>query len=505
MGGLAFLAGILMLTGAGASAMMDLGPHQKKKTWTGDYPNFSSLWVSDQERICKMVYKNGRPYWETCGVRRHGDLLPIGGFDIKKIEKEVGHETAYKLMRDWLILELGYYQDNDPIDEELMQKYCWSGDYMSPLIPLALGIREIFPRYAAQYFFRGNGECLGSVCHREVFKVEELVKHTKFCNQYYERLKEGTNAKYKLRKIKRIDDDDVMDVIAGMEMATYIRDRQTEFVAGNYPSINLEHTNGRDFIGEFVPESGIMDVDTDVDKEFEQYNDYVDYLSRRNKWCEINHKPDIEKAKELFENNRYLKWCEKKRDETLKALDGIDIEKHGLTQWDACQITKAVNTGIDYAPFERYAFSHYDEYYNFLWKERGISYCTMKQKKGSFQTTEVSQLEQIHKANFKEFCERVKKHTFFLDYLTCYYSELYQNTYDTDQKGYEAIYHPARRGFLLKETEPDEEFEARKEKTIKNGKLIEKAKANALSLYGFDNEKDLQDATKHANISLYTK
>lgn len=63
-----------------------------------------------------------------------------GGFDVAKIVEELGEDRTKKLLRDWTLLELGF--DYGFHDEEGLQKYLWSGDYLSPLYGEALWLLE---------------------------------------------------------------------------------------------------------------------------------------------------------------------------------------------------------------------------------------------------------------------------------------------------------------------------------------------------------------------------
>lgn len=495
MGGLAFLAGILMLTGAGASAMMDLGPHQKKKTWTGDYLDFSSLWVDDQQRIYNMVYKYGMPRTQSVGeLEREGTLLPIGGFDIDRIEAEIGHEATVQLMKDWLVLELGFYPDHSSFDEALMQKYCWSGDYMSPLIPLALGLRRLYPHLSEDKgrieVRDGSGSVRGILLGKQ-FAKDYISKLYPRHPREYEKLKDALNARYEVALMKYLSEE-IIDLLDGIEMASYIRERPVEYVKCDYPSINLEHTQGRSLLDDFEPDMTVMEP-KNVDNDFKRCNDYVDYL-KEYIYQDGSVMLDEEKARAVFKNNHYLKWCEQKRDEALALAAQYEIEEHNLTKWDVCQITKGVPVGIDYTPIKRVLDTLALDFKEIrMDPTRFLSIPEWRYYRDNFSQSKIEQLERVHDQNIDEFYKRINEDNRFLtDFLTCAYVE--------DPWHVEAhnIEDPPKKPDLRRYSTWDDEWKRSQQSNYEekmkiwkqDTKILNKAKASAMSCFNIKEEED---------------
>ena len=118
IGPISFLVGLGLLGGAGISKMLD------------------SSRINAEKAYCSTHL---HPYDERELKKAMGNSWYFNGFMREKISQELGdrYETN-RLLRVWILRELGY---RTPIeDEEKMEKYFYSGDYVSPLYSAALYI-----------------------------------------------------------------------------------------------------------------------------------------------------------------------------------------------------------------------------------------------------------------------------------------------------------------------------------------------------------------------------
>lgn len=120
IGPISFLVGLGLLGGAGISKMLDSSRINAEKAYCSTHLN-----SYEEEELKKAM----------------GGISVFNGFRRFKIAQEIGDPAeANELLRVWILRELGY---KAPIEgEEKMEKYFYSGEYISPLYSAALYIRN---------------------------------------------------------------------------------------------------------------------------------------------------------------------------------------------------------------------------------------------------------------------------------------------------------------------------------------------------------------------------
>lgn len=435
-GPIAFLTGLLMVGGAVFSAASERSAYETPKTYTGGHPDFWNLNSNTTQRIRNSVYGNPMPVWvygrTIMSVSKEPDkkwLLPIGGFDVERIEKEIGFDETAKLLQNWLILELGY---STTIDEEKMKKYCWSGDYMSPYLPAALEVRKKYPT-----------EDTSKIRVEYQNKSKELEDQT-YVAEFYEDCKQDGYDRYIQSLNYRCVAEKVVPLIESLGVVKKIQD-DTILGVGHRQSINKIHTGGRDFI-----ELASSDVDLryfaiGLESCYSDQVDYVDMLKAfypQHQWQKYVVRED--KARETLEGNKYLEMCDKHKSMALEFANKYVIEDYGLNGLDVCQITKAASCGPQYSPMRRefedvprrtedfdFGAINNENYIFFtgglFFSNKSFYYPEPKYDSGQkfiFYYSKIKELNQMFEQNQKEFIHEFQTNDqFAVDFMTCMIAE----------------------------------------------------------------------------------
>lgn len=439
-GPIAFLTGLLMVGGAVFSAASERSAYETPKTYTGGHPDFWNLNSNTTQRIRNSVYGNPMPVWiygrTIMSVSKEPDkkwLLPIGGFDVERIEKEIGFDETAKLLQNWLILELGY---STIIDEEKMKKYCWSGDYMSPYLPAALEVRKKYPT-----------EDTSKIRVEYNNKSEELEKQADIAGTSelsYEECKQEGYDRYIQALNYHCVAEKVVPLIDALEVVKKIQD-DTILGVGHRQSINRLHTGGRDFIGLASSNVDLRYFAIGSESCYSDQVDYVDMLKAfypQHQWQKYVVHED--KARKILEGNKYLEMCEKHKKAALEFAEKYVVEDYGLNALDVCQITKDSGCGPQYSPMNRmfkdtpkrtedFDFGAInDENYSdtaggVFFSNKSFYYPEPKydgKHSFIFDESKVKELEQIFEQNRKEFIDRIQMDDqFALDFMVCMIAE----------------------------------------------------------------------------------
>ena len=416
-GPLAFLAGLLMVGGAAASAASERNAYRMPKTYTNGHPDFTNINSFTRQEIMDMV-KYSKPqslYGNTRYHKSPESVRPLGGLDVDRIEKEIGHDEAMRLIQNWLILELGY---STTIDEEKMKKYCWSGDYMSPYLSAALGMRQKYPTLTL---------------HLLKEKYREITRNANFnriVNKWESETYEGK--KVRLNAVLQRDyyhdiENKVIPTLEGLELAKQIKNN-VRINIGNHDSINLEHTGGKSLALKVSPdlnfEEGYKSMDSSYKGPKEDYVDYLKWLYKDRNDFVLNE----EKTREVFKDNSYLKLCQQNKDAALEFAKKYVIEDYGLNAWDVCQILKTAPMGLQYSDFNRkWSLGMYficrkiKNYESRISQERYLEINRIyPYHNEGFEKSEIDKLNELFYQNLSSMLEQLCLDDDFLcDFLTC--------------------------------------------------------------------------------------
>lgn len=413
-GPIAFLAGLLMIGGAAFSSAAERNAYKKPRTYSNGHPNFSSVNSSVSAEIRDSIYGKVIPGTLIPGPPQR-KLLPVGGFDVERIEKEIGFYDTLNLINTWLILELGY---NTSIDEERMKKYCWSGDYMSPYLSAALGMREKYPtdtieQLSSRYHHLGNCAHFDTMHHSLAYEDHKKYRNGVILEGFYKNIV-----------------DEVIETLKGIELPQKLKNNKRLGLWGD-ESINDQHTHGRSLISSIHPDSNFDEPKETMDNCYKgPKEDYVDYLKWRyegkNEYMFIE-----EKAREVFKNNSYLALCEKYKEAALEFAKTYAIEDYKLTKWDVCQILRAAPVGLKYSSInrswdlcERGPNHKLVDYRYMMLQERFLYVKKIFDIEIGFFSSKLEQLNEMYLANlYSTFEALVKDDDLFCDFLTCYLTE----------------------------------------------------------------------------------
>lgn len=420
-GPLAFLAGLLMVGGAAASAASERSAYRMPKTYTNGHPDFTNINSFTRQEIMDMVrYSKPQSLYGKLSYHKSPESVrPLGGLDVDRIEKEIGHNEAMRLIQNWLILELGY---STTIDEKKMKKYCWSGDYMSPYLPAALGMRQKYPTLTL---------------HLLKEKYREITRNADFngiVNKWESETYEGK--KIRLNSVLQRDyyhdiENKVIPTLEGLELAKQIKNN-ARINIGNHDSINLEHTDGQNLASKISPDLNFEEDYETVDSNYKgPKEDYVDYL----KWLYKDRNDFVlneEKARENFKDNSYLKLCQQHKEAALEFANKYIIEDYGLNAWDICQILKTAPVGLQYSDLNRKwdlcPYIHGRNTSDYEWMMRGNRWIKITEiyryNSEGFRRSEIDKLNEMFYQDFDSMFNQLWLDDEFLcDFLTCYLVE----------------------------------------------------------------------------------